>query len=103
MKKYPLLALLTLLALTPQAHSQEDSKQEPIRASEYQRSDQGPAIVIRNDQDNTYYEYRVNGEIQEIKVEPGVGPAYYLVPVEGGYIRRDESGLRLPSWVLFRW
>lgn len=103
MKNYPMLAVLALIMAAPQVYSEEENRQEPIRASQYQRSDEGPAIVIRNDTDNTYYEYRVNGQIQEIRVEPSVGPVYYLIPVEGGYIREEESGLRLPSWVLFRW
>lgn len=102
-------ALLALAALAlPQVLLAEDSLAEeqgqpPIRASEYQRSDEGPEIVIRGDEGQTYYEYRVNGELQEIRIEPEVGPVYYLIPVEGGYIRRENSTLLLPSWVLFRW
>lgn len=51
-----------------------------------------------------YYEYRVNGEVKEIKVVPDIGPSYYLVPAEGGgWIREGETSLLVPSWVLFRW
>lgn len=99
MKCHAALAILLALAMS-QTLAQE---QPPVRASEYQRSDEGPAIIIYNDDEQTYYEYRVNGELQEIKVEPKVGPTYYLIPVEGGFIRREESKLLLPSWVLFRW
>ena len=95
------LAILVAVSLAPMALAEETPP--PVRASEYPRSDGGPAIIIRHQQDTTYYEYRVNGELQEIRVEPEIGPAYYLIPVAGGFQRREESLLLLPSWVLFRW
>ncbi len=71
--------------------------QEPGAGSE-------PQITIRHDDDKTLYEYRINGVLTEIKVVPKVGPAYYLVPAEGGgWIREDKSQLLVPSWVIFRW
>ncbi|MFY9180274.1 MAG: DUF2782 domain-containing protein [Venatoribacter sp.] len=66
----------------------------------------GETITIRNDQDVTYYEFRVNGEISEIKVVPKKGPAYYLVPSQqedGEFVRKDNPKIRVPSWVIFRW
>lgn len=63
-----------------------------------------PQIVIRHTEDKTFYEYRVNGVLKEIKVVPSVGPEYYLIPADGGgWIREDRSTLLLPSWVIFRW
>lgn len=105
MKSYVALALVAVLGVSQAALAQEEApdEQAPVRASEYQRSDEGPAIVIRGEEGKTFYEYRVNGELQEIRVEPEVGPVYYLIPVEGGYVRRDSSKLLLPSWVLFSW
>lgn len=75
----------------------------PVRASEYQPTPGEPQVVIRAGEDATYYEYRVNGELREIRVKPKVGPVYYLVPVDGGFIRQDGSQLVVPSWVLFEW
>lgn len=66
----------------------------------------GETITIRNDGDTTYYEFRVNGEITEIKVVPKKGPAYYLIPsqqTEGEFVRKDNPNIRVPSWVIFRW
>lgn len=63
-------------------------------------------VTIRNDGDNTYYEFRVNGEISEIKVVPKKGPEYYLVPSDkedGDFVRKDNPNIRVPSWVIFRW
>jgi len=66
----------------------------------------GETVTIRNDGDNTYYEFRVNGEIVEIKVQPKVGPAYYLTPAQTEdeeFERTDKPNMRVPKWVLFRW
>ncbi|MEQ3695181.1 MAG: DUF2782 domain-containing protein [Alcanivorax sp.] len=66
----------------------------------------GETVTIRNDGDNTYYEFRQNGQIVEIKVQPKVGPAYYLVPGEEGaesLERQDTPNMRTPKWVIFRW
>ena len=66
----------------------------------------GETVTIRNDGDNTYYEFRINGEISEIKVVPKKGPAYYLVPStqeDGEFVRKDNPEIRVPKWVIFRW
>ena len=66
----------------------------------------GETVTIRNDGDNTYYEFRVNGEVVEIKVQPARGPAYYLVPASDNpdeFERKDVPDMRVPKWVIFRW
>ncbi len=79
--------------------------QEPVVISDYQPPGSEAQIVIRpGEGKEVIYEYRVNGELVEIKVVPEVGPEYYLVPAEGGgWIRETETELLVPSWVLFRW
>ena len=62
-----------------------------------------PEIVIRHGESKTVYEYRVNGELREIKIVPKHGKEYYLVPSEGGWIKEGESTLLIPSWVIFSW
>ncbi|MCP5208246.1 MAG: DUF2782 domain-containing protein [Hahellaceae bacterium] len=63
-----------------------------------------PQITIRQGKEKTFYEYRVNGILKEIKVVPKIGPEYYLVPGDGdGWIREDRSQVLVPSWVIFRW
>ncbi len=63
-----------------------------------------PQITIRHEDKKTYYEYRVNGILKEIKVVPSVGPEYYLVPDDGGgWIREERSTLLVPKWVIFKW
>lgn len=81
-----------------------DRPQEPVVIPEYQPGASGSEIVIRPGENEVFYEYRVNGELREIKVVPNRGPEYYLVPADGGgWIREDRSTLLIPSWVIFRW
>lgn len=77
-----------------------------ISASALAAEPAGETVTIRNDGDNTYYEFRVNGEIVEIKVQPKVGPAHYLTPTQSEaeeFERTDAPNMRVPKWVLFRW
>ncbi|KAA0873707.1 DUF2782 domain-containing protein [Nitrincola tapanii] len=64
-----------------------------------------PQITISHDGEATYYEYRVNGVLKEIKVVPVVGEPYYLVPQgdKGDLIRVGEPTVLTPKWILFRW
>jgi len=77
--------------------------QEPVVISDYQPPEGGAEIVIRPGDNEVFYEYRVNGQLLEIKVVPEVGPEYYLVPSDGGWIQDSESDLLIPGWVIFRW
>jgi hypothetical protein len=64
-----------------------------------------PQVTIKRKGGETVEEARVNGRLVWIKVTPGHGRPYYLIPTVGGnaYIRRDslDSGLSVPMWVLF--
>lgn len=81
-----------------------ETPREPLVVSDYQPSASGPQIVIRPGENEVFYEYRVNGQLMEIKVVPEVGPEYYLVPADGGgWIRESETDMLVPSWVIFRW
>lgn len=112
MKRIASLALLLVFGVTS-ALAQEsgsldetlvETPREPVVISDYQSSSDGPQIVIRPGDDEVFYEYRVNGQLMEIKVVPEVGREYYLVPADGGgWIREADSGMLVPSWILFRW
>ncbi len=94
----PLSHLLCALALLLGAAGTAAAPPEPDPSE--------PAITIRHGlEDEVIYEYRLNGEIREIKVVPPRGKPYYLVPSKDnkGYVRLDKSSLLVPSWILFRW
>ncbi|MCK7549055.1 DUF2782 domain-containing protein [Marinobacter koreensis] len=103
-----LLACMPLAALAQEKGALDqtpvETPKEPVVVSDYQPADGGPEIVIRPGDKKVFYEYRVNGQLMEIKVIPDVGKEYYLVPADGGgWIRETKSDLLVPSWVLFRW
>ncbi|WP_417564889.1 DUF2782 domain-containing protein [Marinobacter sp.] len=103
-----LLACLPLAALAQEEGALDEmpveTPKEPVVVSDYQPASDGPQIVIRPGEKEVFYEYRVNGQLLEIKVVPDVGPEYYLVPADGGgWIRETESEMLVPSWVIFRW
>ncbi len=67
-----------------------------------------PEITIRRGEERTVTEYRVNGQLQYIKVEPTVGPIYWLVDTTGNGIADTryydyDPQFATPSWVIFRW
>ena len=67
-------------------------------------AEESPEIQIRYGEDETIYEYRVQGELVEIKIVPKVGPTYYLVPdTDGDFVRSDTSRLVYPSWKILEW
>lgn len=115
MKTLPVSLLALSLLLAPSAvlaqdrsgsalDEKPDLPDEPVVIPDYEPATAASEIVIRPGEEVVYYEYRVRGEIKEIKVVPDVGPSYYLVPAEGGgWIREGETSLLVPSWVLFRW
>ncbi len=62
----------------------------------------GPDIRIILER--TLYEFRQNGQLRMVRVEPKIGQPYYLVPRDptkgfGDLMRAD---MLLPSWVLVR-
>jgi len=96
---------LAFIPLASIAQVAVEPPKEPVVVQDYQPPASDSQIVIRSGDEEgaTYYEYRVGGEIVEIKVVPASGPEYYLVPVEGGWARESSPRMRVPSWVLFRW
>lgn len=65
-----------------------------------------PDITIRQEEDRTIREYRVNGQLYAIEIQPAVGPSYYLVDDDGdGDFQRSDTAERIaiPSWVLISW
>lgn len=67
-----------------------------------------PEVTITEGKDRTITEYRINGVIRAIKVQPKKGPAYYLVDREGtGEFQRfgPDTGphMEVPKWVLYTW
>lgn len=84
-----LLAPLAVLALVAAAQSSTDVE---------------PDVTIRQEEDRTIREYRVNGALYAIEIRPAAGPAYYLVDRDGDgdFERQDGQRIAVPEWVIKR-
>jgi len=107
--KYLLPAVGLFLALPLWADQASDELIEPPLIP--QRVESGemlePDVTIRKGEEETHYEYRVNGQLYMVKVVPDIGPAYYLVDTDGNGTlesRQPEiDDMAVPRWVLFSW
>ncbi len=66
-----------------------------------------PEVKIIKQEEGTIYEYRINGQLYMVKVQPIKGPAYYLVDRDGDgeFDSRstDPTNISVPQWILMRW
>ena len=73
----------------------------------YQGETVAPDVTIVETEQETIYEYRVRGQLYMVKVQPQVGPPYYLLDTTGDGqldVRRDRVwNNAIPQWVLFSW
>lgn len=66
-----------------------------------------PEVTIIKKEEGTIYEYRINGQLYMVKVQPVVGPPYYLVDRDGDgefdSRSEDPASISVPQWILLRW
>ncbi len=76
---------------------------------EYRENDHlEPQVQLKEYDNRTVEEYRINGNLYMIKIKPRFGPAYYLVDDSGTgdlELRRDSGGrdILVPRWTLLTW
>ncbi|MCK0745430.1 DUF2782 domain-containing protein [Chromohalobacter nigrandesensis] len=60
-----------------------------------------PDITVRQDDNRTLKEYRVNGELYAIEIVPQQGASYFLLDDDGdgNFERRDARRVEMPDWV----
>jgi hypothetical protein len=86
---------LNIEQLPPEPEVGEDRPLEP------------EVTIIRRDRE-VIQEYRVNGRLTAVRIQPSKGPPYYLLDVDGdGQLdqRVDDlsDDILPPGWVIFRW
>ncbi len=66
-----------------------------------------PEVTITETDEGTVYEYRIKGQVYMVKIQPIVGPPYFLLDTNGDGIldveERREPNLAVPQWLLFSW
>ena len=66
-----------------------------------------PQVTIRRTERETIYEYRSNGRLILVRVQPAVGPPYHFVDVNGDgsldYRPGEPVRNNVNQWILYRW
>ena len=66
-----------------------------------------PEVTIIETDTEVIYEYRVRGRLYMVKVEPIVGPPFFLLDTNGDGIldvqEQRPPELAVPQWLLFSW
>ncbi|MEY4717998.1 MAG: hypothetical protein RL563_616 [Pseudomonadota bacterium] len=76
----------------------------PVQSGE----EMAPDITIIRKGEDTIQEYRRNGRLYMVKVQPQVGPSYYLLDTNGdGRLDVKKNDLdktsNINQWLLFEW
>lgn len=119
MRKYLLILLLAtpaaLLAAPAELEPLPEAPPPPLPDSSPPPptglEDEGlePEVRIIKRNDAVIYEYRINGRLYKVRVEPRVGPPYYLYDRDGDGVletpRRQplEPAPVVPNWVIHSW
>jgi len=61
-----------------------------------------PDITVRQEQDRTIREYRLNDRLYAIEIRPAQGTGFFLVDHDGNgnFERQEGSQVDVPQWVL---
>jgi len=112
LRPLPALLMAACPALVP-AQEPQHLDQAPTRALGeldlgVRPSDMAPAITLREHENRTVEEYRVNNHLYMIRVTPRVGAPYYLVDADGsGDFAWNRGAHRFekqaPQWALLGW
>ncbi|MCB1728704.1 MAG: DUF2782 domain-containing protein [Gammaproteobacteria bacterium] len=66
-----------------------------------------PEVTIRRTDRETIYEYRRNGQLFLVRVQPIVGPPYHFVDINGDgeldYRPGEPLRSNIQQWILWRW
>ncbi len=67
-----------------------------------------PSVTLKEFDNRTVEEYRINNNVYMIRITPSVGAPYYLVDQDGSGDMSWSRGppgpnLQVPQWTLFRW
>ncbi|MBF0471585.1 MAG: DUF2782 domain-containing protein [Gammaproteobacteria bacterium] len=101
----PVLTLFSALLLLPGAAWADSGVDErPPDAGEGALE---PEVTIIQQEQSTIQEYRSGGVVYMIRIDPKVGPPYYLIDTDhDGSLETRRSVRDTPrtvQWVLFRW
>jgi len=111
MKRLLLLAVVSAATSITMAQTETEPSAFPeppdIPPASYRGETVEPEVTIMETDKGTIYEYRVRGQLYMVKVQPQVGPPYYLLDTTGdGQLDARRNRVwnnAIPQWVLFSW
>jgi hypothetical protein len=109
MNRLILAAALAAASSVVAAQTELNAFPEPpdIPSATYQGETVEPDVTIVETETETIYEYRVRGKLYMVKIQPQIGPPYYLLDTNGDGtldVREDRVwNNAIPQWVLFSW
>ena len=64
--------------------------------------------LLKEHENRTVQEYRINGRLYKVRITPSVGAPYYLVDQDGSgdlswHSCSGPAVTQVPQWVLMRW
>lgn len=102
-----LIGLLTVAGSTLAADEAEAISAPPAPPPLQSGEPLEPQVTIRRTEREVIYEYRRNGQLFLVRVQPRVGPPYHFVDVnnDGTLDYRPGEPVRnnIHQWLLFRW
>jgi len=106
--KRDLCAAACLLAALSFPAAAEEEPPPPAVPVDENGQELEPEVTIREEEGKTIHEYRINGRLYMVKIQPRKGPPYYLMDLDGDgqfdEVRGDDPGqVVVPQWILFRW
>jgi hypothetical protein len=101
------LLIAAAVVLAASAHAQPPLPEPPPLPDAYRGDAIEPEVTIIETGRELIYEYRVRGRLYMVRVQPQVGPPYFMLDTDGdGLMDAQESDPRniaIPQWVLFSW
>lgn len=65
-----------------------------------------PEVTIKETETEVIYEYRIRGRVYMVRIDPIVGPPYYLLDTNGDGVldvQENRAPGSVPQWLLFNW
>lgn len=107
MNRLLVASLLATAAAAVCAQTETPLETPELPPASYQGETVGPDVTILETEQGLVYEYRVNGQLYMVKVQPPVGPPYYLLDTNGdGLLDTQQDRVwnnAVPQWLLHSW
>jgi len=107
MKRILTTTLLSTAALAVPALAETQLEAPELPPPSYAGETVEPDVTILETDRGTVYEYRIKGQLYMVRVQPQIGPAYYLLDSNGDGtldVQQDHVwNTSVPQWILHSW